>query len=67
MLELCAARQGPGGECVFVAALSALVFGDAPGRARARAVAGVLIEARPGLRAWETPVRTARRDAADGK
>ena len=54
VLGLCAVRQGPGGEFVFVAALSGLVFGDAPARARARAVAGALIEARPGLRYWET-------------
>ena len=54
VLETCAARQGPGGEAVFVAALSALVFGDAPARARGRAVAVILIEARPGLRYWET-------------
>ena len=54
VLGLCAVRQGPGGEAVFVAALSGLVFGDAPARARARAVAGALIEARPGLRYWET-------------
>ena len=54
VLETCAARQGPGGEAVFVAALSALVFGDTPERTRARAVAAILIEARPGLRYWET-------------
>ena len=54
VLERGAARRGPGGESVFVAALSALVFGDAPERARARAVAAALIEARPGLRYWET-------------
>ena len=54
VLERCAARQGPGGESVFPVALSALVFGDTPERARARAVAVILIEARPGLRYWET-------------
>ena len=54
VLERCAARQGPGGESVFPVALSALVFGDTPERARARAVAAILIEARPGLRYWET-------------
>ena len=54
VLETCAARQGPGGEAVFVTALSALVFGDASTRARARRVAAILIEARPGLRYWET-------------
>ena len=54
VLGLCAARQEPSVESVFVAALSALVFGDAPERARARAVAAILINARPVLRYWET-------------
>lgn len=54
VLEVCAAREGSGGEVVFFVALSRVVFGDAPERARARTVAAVLIEARPGLRAWET-------------
>ena len=54
VLNVCAARKGPGGKALFVAALSWAVFGDAPGRPRARAVAGALVEARPGLRGWET-------------
>ena len=54
VLEVCAARHGPGGERLFAGVLFPVVFDDAPVRARARAVAGALIEARPGLGAWQT-------------